>query len=162
MKTIFVQTLILVFIASSCGDAETRLNNKIEGSYKLVFISKNNTEYTEYWNTYYNLNFHFYKPDPDSYVFQLDGSIKKAGIWYNYSFASPYSAYYDGDEQYIKFSAGLPAYEYDSLYPELLFYPIIIDSGIQISNYRIIKIDKDGMRLEYIDQDDKYLITLND
>jgi hypothetical protein len=162
MKTKITQVhiLLLIFLIS-CGDAETRLNNRIEGTYKLSSFSKNNTDYTTFWTANYDLLFHFYKPDPDSYVFLLDGSIKKANTWYNYSYSSPYKVYIDDDEQFIRFSAALPSFEYDSLYPEMLFYPIIIDSGIQINDYHILRIDRDGIQLKYSDQNDEYYISLN-
>jgi hypothetical protein len=162
MKTKIAQiSIILLLFLASCGDAEIRLNNKIEGNYKLTYFSKNYAEYTDYWNTNYNLTFHFYKPDPDSHVFLLDGSIKKTNTWYNYSYASPYKVYINDDEQFIRFSAALPSFEYDSLYPEMLFYPIIIDSGIPINDYHIIQIDRKEIQLEYSYQNDDYAITLS-
>lgn len=54
----------------------------------------------------------------------------------------------------------MPSYEYDSLYPDMLFYPIINDPGTSVNEYHILEIGVEEMRLEYFNGSDTYSITL--
>ena len=132
IRNILVLILIL-FTAIGCGRFEDgpkvsfrSVMNRIYGTYRVEYISKNGVDMTNYWNTYYDLNFRIYVPyyeRPDeSPSLEVSGFIECNDTLISYSI---------GYQTFIQIGEDVcfPMNNYmidTSLYPGRHFYPLLI------------------------------------
>jgi hypothetical protein len=154
--------IVLCFIIAlfySC-DKEKRFRNSIEGSYTLSYLEKNGIDLTSTWVDNYHLTFVFSRPEREIYTFSLQGQILKDGLWYSYAGGYGYSTYLENDEKYLSFYSEINGLYRDTLYPSMLFYPLIQDYNLPCPRYHVLNNNLDGLQLEYNYHGDSYFIIL--
>ena len=132
IRNIFILSLIL-FTGFGCSRFEDgpdlsfcSVMNRIYGTYRVEYISKNGVDMTDYWNTYYDLEFKIYRKtdepkglSPTVEVYEL---IDSCGAWKRYGIG--YRSFVS-----IEDHVTIDMYNYmidTSFYPGRFLYPIFI------------------------------------
>jgi len=169
LRNVFALAVILS-TAFSCSKFEDgpkvslrSVMNRIYGTYRVEYISKNGVDMTDSWNNYYDLVFKIYRPSDEpkdnSPAVQVYGSIDSSGIWKSYGIG--YQTFIQiGEEVYF------PMHNYmidTSFFPGRCLYPVFIVADQQKTPlFKITRLSNNEMWLYLEEGNDVYEIHLKE
>lgn len=165
IKNIFVVALIL-FTVISCSKFEDgpkisfrSVMNRILGTYRIEYISKNGEDLTDYWNSYYHLSFKFSNDERSYYSLGVSGYIECNDTLIFY--ATGYQIFVAIDDTV---TMGMNNYMIDtSLYTGRFLYPVfVIADQHNAPVFDIIRLTQDEMWLFLNKDGDEYEIKFKE
>lgn len=164
IKNIFALALILLSVVGcSKFDDGPKISfrsvmNRILGTYRIEYISKNGEDLTDYWNSYYDLSFKFANNERLYYSLEVSGYIECNDTLISYATG------YQTDIQ-IGENVYIPMYNYmidTALYPGRHFYPLLITTEEGGVMFRVTRLTDDEIWLVLDDGNDVYEIKLKE
>lgn len=139
------------------GISIRKISNRIAGDYRIVYISKNGTDITPFWNQNYDLEFSIYRLMEGATDFMysiVSGKILCDSIEKTYS-NREYLEVFIQKEVTLK----MKNYFTDSLqYPGRLLYPVFILYGQEPPLFLVTRLTNDEMWLRHTNGIDEYEI----
>jgi len=160
-KQIFWVTGLLIFTVLSCGKFENgpdfslrSKNNRIQGDYRIDYVSVNDSVITRFWADSMGFCFKFDKPDFKPYIYGtltiytnllVDSGTLKQFCWMH--------SYRIGDRS-LSFRCIVDT----SYYPGPTFYPLIVPDEGPMLDFEITRLTNEDLWLKHARGNDVYEI----
>ncbi len=135
---------------------------RFEGKYKVVKITKNDTDLTDYWNQHYDFTFGFYRNDDDypraeeEMYADIYGKVDSCGKWIGNGYLYPFVLEVKTFVRFRYSNYLLPQH-----FSNQGFYPLVLDTSMHLSEsvrFTITRLSDTEMWVEHSRGNDTYEI----